>query len=814
MPPPPPQLSSCPPPLPPPSPPLRPPILPHSDTDGPKANIRPDSILLARARQRRAKAAADAASNGSGADAASAAAEGESSWFSAVGSIGSMLGLSGDVSSPEISEEERMSAGFGDPDRGFVKRVDSYSVQGERPYMEDEFSMRMSIEGNSGVAAVGVYDGHCGDRAAKFCRDRLLDTIIGDNVFASDAEAAVKNGLVAVTNEFSNFAKAAEWRDGTTAVVAVVQQDTLVVGNVGDSRAVLGRRLGGTDSTTNSDGRSRSGSFSNLMKLSPRSRRSSSSDRSTGGMAVRAIDMSRDHKPSAEYEKRRIKAAGGKIAKSVSEYNSSRLWKPWYKMSRNRKYMPDRVYPGGLSVSRTIGDMPVKSMAKGDVVSDKADLRTRKLTEEDVFLIMACDGLWDVVSSEEACKEVARAMGAGEDAAEALGIKAIKRGSMDNITVLVLYFDWEDFEELPSSATAKMLLEIEEERPSRVGNMGEKVANGPYPAAAPAADTSSAGAGDLDRLKRLHGIMKTGSSDHKDAKGKRGQSLPSKPRPPPMDMNQINDTTNHSRPTVHERVPSGILRQPSEKSLIRFPSSQKAVTFGHVEDNTGKISGGSWEAEKTYSPSVPEKGGARERAKSAGSPKPEGLFDIAKVLDLDEAFQGSSNTKKGKSPKKKLKKKSELDAGAAAAGGVMTQPTDAKTDKSINESPGRTNRRKLSKKKFVARAPNTPPPPIDVERIELPDPPQTIQPEHPRTPPRRDADDGEPALGSYQRTSSARKKRGSVAEGPSPGRSPYRPASNAGRSPYRPASNAGSSPGISERSSSPGIYARAYNLDV
>lgn len=64
--------------------------------------------------------------------------------------------------------------------------------------------------------------------------------------------------------------------------------------------------------------------------------------------------------------------------------------------------------------------------------------------------------------------------------------------------------------------------------------------------------------------------------------------------------------------------PRRILRQPSEKSLIRFPSSQKAVTFGHVEDNTGKISGGSWEAEKTYSPSVPEKGGARERAKVRG----------------------------------------------------------------------------------------------------------------------------------------------------------------------------------------------------
>ena len=28
---------------------------------------------------------------------------------------------------------------------------------------------------------MGVYDGHCGDRAAKFCRDRLLDTIIGQS---------------------------------------------------------------------------------------------------------------------------------------------------------------------------------------------------------------------------------------------------------------------------------------------------------------------------------------------------------------------------------------------------------------------------------------------------------------------------------------------------------------------------------------------------------------------------------------------------------------------------------------------------------
>ena len=52
--------------------------------------------------------------------------------------------------------------------------------------MEDEYSIRKCVEGNAGVAAIGVYDGHCGDRAAKFCRDRLLDTIIGESGGAAD----------------------------------------------------------------------------------------------------------------------------------------------------------------------------------------------------------------------------------------------------------------------------------------------------------------------------------------------------------------------------------------------------------------------------------------------------------------------------------------------------------------------------------------------------------------------------------------------------------------------------------------------------
>ena len=187
-----------------------------------------------------------------------------------------------------------------------------------------------------------------------------------------------------------------------------------------------------------------------------------------------------------------------------------------------------------LSHQPAAHQVPVKAMAKDAVVSDKADLRTRKLTEEDVFLILACDGLWDVVNSDEACREVARAMSAGEDAAEALGLKATKRGSMDNITVLVLYFDWEDYEEVPHSATAKALREMSAangtHHPSGhpVGQLGEKVVNGyrklstdvresvQRPAGggrSNAEGVAGASGGDLDKLKRLHGKMKGASGE-------------------------------------------------------------------------------------------------------------------------------------------------------------------------------------------------------------------------------------------------------------------------------------------------------------
>jgi len=51
--------------------------------------------------------------------------------------------------------------------------------------------------------------------------------------------------------------------------------------------------------------------------------------------------------------------------------------------------------------------------------------------------VVACDGIWDVLTSEEAVA-LARSGAGPEDAARLLQTRALERGSLDNITVIVL----------------------------------------------------------------------------------------------------------------------------------------------------------------------------------------------------------------------------------------------------------------------------------------------------------------------------------------------------------------------------------------
>jgi len=122
--------------------------------------------------------------------------------------------------------------------------------------------------------------------------------------------------------------------------------------------------------------------------------------------------LSEDHKPDLPRERNRIEALGGSVR--------------WYGCYR---------VEGDLAVSRAFGDKDLKKYVPSD-----PDLRKEKLQKGDEFIVLASDGLWDVMSNQEVVDHVKKHSKKGTNmtsAAHALVVEAYNRNSTDNITCVV-----------------------------------------------------------------------------------------------------------------------------------------------------------------------------------------------------------------------------------------------------------------------------------------------------------------------------------------------------------------------------------------
>ncbi|CAJ1940754.1 unnamed protein product [Sphenostylis stenocarpa] len=129
-----------------------------------------------------------------------------------------------------------------------------------------------------------------------------------------------------------------------------------------------------------------------------------------------AVDMSNDHRPSFLPEQRRVEEVGG--------------------------FIDDGYLNGYLSVTRALGDWDLKfPLGAASPLIAEPDVRLATLTEEDEFLIIGCDGIWDVMSSQVAVSLVRRGLRRHDDpqqCARELVKEALRLNTSDNLTVIVV----------------------------------------------------------------------------------------------------------------------------------------------------------------------------------------------------------------------------------------------------------------------------------------------------------------------------------------------------------------------------------------
>ncbi|KAM0883419.1 hypothetical protein ACQ4PT_031648 [Festuca glaucescens] len=279
------------------------------------------------------------------------------------------------------------------------------SMQGYRVNMEDAHATIGDLDVSTATSFFGVYDGHGGPAVSMFCARHLHVEVrnhpeFKDNLPTAVASAFVRMDQMMMTEEgrrelcgYGHPSKKLTVKDmlmncaclkmkvislflqehielflcrkskvtktpivypslffhlqkypgpidvGSTACVALIRGDQIIVGNAGDCRCVLSRN-------------------------------------------GQAIILTTDHKPSVPAERQRIENAGRSVTVTGG---ASRI-------------------DNGIAVSRSIGDMRYKTNSRftpaQQALTSYPEIRLEKITDDTEFLVMACDGVWDVVLNQ------------------------------------------------------------------------------------------------------------------------------------------------------------------------------------------------------------------------------------------------------------------------------------------------------------------------------------------------------------------------------------------------------------------------------
>lgn len=272
------------------------------------------------------------------------------------------------------------------------------SMQGWRLEMEDAHSAIIGIPDiGDNYSWFAVFDGHAGSRVSYHCSNHLLDCINSSDDFRDSlkkenemdeeelmdkVKGGILKGFLELDEKLRKIPEVANGEDksGTTAICVLISNRYIIFSNCGDSRGVL------------------------------------------SGDGAKPVMVTQDHKPSNPPELERIQNAGGSV-------------------------MIQRVN-GSLAVSRALGDFEYKNVdGKGpteQLVSPEPEFYMKKRDpDKDEFLVLACDGVWDVMTNEDICSFISARMRVTdnlEQIANEVIDTCLHKGSRDNMSIIIIAF--------------------------------------------------------------------------------------------------------------------------------------------------------------------------------------------------------------------------------------------------------------------------------------------------------------------------------------------------------------------------------------
>ncbi|RDX99070.1 putative protein phosphatase 2C 74, partial [Mucuna pruriens] len=271
--------------------------------------------------------------------------------------------------------------------KGSSTFVSMYSRKGSKSVNQDAATVWENFTGKKDTIFCGVFDGHgplghkfseciCDDLPSKlsaaikqaqekFIKDYDGNATDGDsdgdecgednqNMSFASWEGTFTRCFNEMDEELAKNIDPDGFCGGSTAVIAIKQGDQLIVGNLGDSRGVLCTR-----------------EHDNLLI---------------------PVQLTVDLTPDTPSEASRILNCGGRIFSAKVDSGKNRIW------------MPEKDWPG-LAMARAFGNFCLKDYG----VTSVPDMTYKKLIDQDEFVVLATDGVWDVLTNSEVINIVASA---------------------------------------------------------------------------------------------------------------------------------------------------------------------------------------------------------------------------------------------------------------------------------------------------------------------------------------------------------------------------------------------------------------------